>query len=77
MPGNMGMLMKLAPPIRVPGTQCIECLLPCESLLRGKALDKGCIRDEVTLLLVGWVGFLKLSSRVLAMGLVVTRMISA
>ena len=51
MPGNMGMLMKLAPPpVRVPGTQCIECLLPCESLLRGKALDKGCIRDEVTLL---------------------------
>ena len=77
MPGNMGMLMKLAPPVRVPGTQCIECLLPCESLLRGKALDKGCIRDEVTLLRGGLDGILKLSSRVLAMGLVMTRMISA
>ena len=50
MPGNMGMLMELAPPVRVPGTQCVECLLPCKSLLRGKALDKGCICNEVTLL---------------------------
>ena len=77
MTGNMGMLMKLAPPIRVPGTQCIECLLPCESLLRGKALNKGCIHDEVTLLWGGLGGILKLSSRVVAMELVVTRVISA